>query len=70
VGSALWTLPRAYNKQEVGYLRLTAAQHCAKAKRCIYEGQKPDKLLKGWIFRDSTWNLDALTGGAGEVVKA
>jgi len=28
-----------------------------------------DKLQKGWVFRADTWNVDALTGRAGEVVK-
>jgi len=47
----------------------TAAQHCAKTVQCVYEGDKHDKLQKGCIFRARTWNMDSLTGRAGEVVK-
>ena len=30
---------------------------------------RDDKLQKGWVFRVDTWNIDSLTGRAGEVVK-
>jgi len=49
--------------------RLTIAQHCAKAKRCICDGLKPDKLQKGWVFRVGTWNVDSPTGRAGDWLK-
>jgi len=39
-------------------------KHC-----CVYDGQKSDKLWKDWVFRVGTWNVDLLTGKAGEVVK-
>jgi len=29
-----------------------------------------DKLWKGWGFRVGTWNIDSLTGRAGELVEA
>ena len=69
VGSAPWVLPHAYDKQEVENARPTVAQHCAKANRCVHDGKKPDKPQKGWVFRVGTWNVDSLTGRAGEVVK-
>jgi len=69
VGSAPWVLPHAYDKHEVENARPTVVQHCAKAKRCVHDGQKPDKLHKGWVFRVGTGNVDSLTGRAGKVVK-
>ena len=53
----------------MGNPRPTVAQHCAKAKRCVHDDQTSDKLQKGWIFRVGTWNVDSLTGRAGEVMK-
>jgi len=42
-------LPHAYNwETQMKDPRSTAAQHCAKAKHCVYEGDKSDKLYKGW----------------------
>jgi len=60
-GSSPWELQHAYDKQQVG--------SNAKAKRCVYDGQKSDKLQKDWVFRVGSWNVDSLTGRAGEVVK-
>jgi len=47
-----------------------AAQPCAKADGCVHDDPRADKLRKGWGFRVSTWNIDSLTGMAGELVEA
>ena len=36
----------------------------------VYNDHKTDKLWQGWGFRVSTWNIDSLTGRAGELVEA
>ena len=37
------------HKQKVGNTRLTAAQQCAKAKDCVYDGQAAEGLVfQGW----------------------
>ena len=47
-----------------------AAQPCAKAEGCVPDDLRADKLQKGWEFRVGTWNVDSLTGRAGELVEA
>jgi len=37
---------------------------------CVLDDLRADKLQKGWDFRASTWNIDSLTGRAGELVEA
>ena len=37
---------------------------------CVNDDLMADGLRKGWQFQVSTWNVDSLTGRAGEVVEA
>jgi len=53
-------------KQEVGKPSLNAAQPHAKA---VHNDLRADKVWKGWGFRVGTWNIDSLTGIAGELVE-
>jgi len=41
---------------------------CARVQCCVNDDQRADGLRKGWEFRVGTWNVDSLTGRAGEVV--
>ena len=47
-----------------------AAQPCAMAQGCVNDDLRAHGLRKGWSFRVGTWNVDSLTGRAGEVVEA
>jgi len=42
----------------------------SEAEGCVHEDLRADKLQKGWKFRDGTWNVDSLTGRAGELIEA
>jgi len=57
-------------KQEVRKPSQNAAQDCAKMQGCINDDLRADGLWKGWGFLVDTWNVDSLTGRAGEVVEA
>ena len=47
-----------------------AAQPGVKAEGCVHDDPpRADKLRKGWAFRVGAWNIDALTGRAGELVE-
>jgi len=37
---------------------------------CVIDDLRTDGLRKGWGFWVSTWNVDSLTGRAGEVLEA
>jgi len=54
----------------VGKPSHSAAQLCGKAEGCVREDLRADKLWKGWGFRVGTWNVDSLTGTAGELIQA
>jgi len=54
----------------VGKPSLNAAKPYAKAEGCVHDDLRADKLWKGWGFRVGTWNIDSLTGRAGELVEA
>ena len=42
----------------------------AKAEGCVHDDPpRADKLRKGSSFRVGTWNIDSLTGRAGELVE-
>ena len=63
--------PTCLHKQEVGKPSLNAAQPDAKAEGCVHDDPpRADKLRKSWSFRVGTWNIDSLTGTAGELVEA
>jgi len=62
--------PTCLCKQEVGKPSWNAAQPCAKTQGCVNDDLRADGLQKGWGFRVGTWNVDSLTGSAGEVVEA
>jgi len=62
--------PTCLRKQEVGKPSLNAAQHHATADGCVHDDLRADKLWKGRSFRVGTWNIDSLTGRAGELVEA
>ena len=64
MSKAPWAPPPAYEKQEVGEPNQTAGQQCAN------EGIQSDALQGGWLFRIATWNIDSMTGKAGELVEA
>jgi len=59
--------------QEVEKPSWNAAQPCATAQGYVNDDPRADGPRKGWEFRGfraSTWNVDSLTGRAGEVVEA
>jgi len=62
--------PTCLHKQEVGKPSQNAAQPCASVQGYVNDDLRADGLQKGWGFRVSTWNVDSLTGRAGEVVEA
>jgi len=53
----------------VGKTSWNAAQPCASVQGCINDDVRADGLWKGWGFRVGTWNVDSLTGRAGEVLE-
>ena len=59
--------PTLYRRPPKG---ISAAQPCAKAEGCVHDDVRVDKLRKGLGFRVGTWNVDSLTGRAGEQVEA
>jgi len=61
--------PTCLRKQEVGKPSQNAAQPCAKAEGCVRDDLRADKLRKGWGFWVGIWNVDSLTGRAGELVE-
>jgi len=65
----LWAPPHAYANRGWGN-SLNAAQPDAKAEGCVHDDLRADQLRKGWGFRVGTWNIDSLTGRAGELVEA
>jgi len=62
--------PTCLRKQEVGKPSLNAAKPHSMGEGCVLDDLRADKLQKGWDFRASTWNIDSLTGRAGELVEA
>jgi len=62
--------PMCLCKQEVGKPSRNAAQPCARAQDYVNDDLRADGLWKGWGFWIGTWNVDSLTGRAGEVVEA
>jgi len=44
-------------------------QLCARVHGCVNDDLRAYGLWKGWGFWVSTWNVDSLTGRAGEVVE-
>jgi len=61
--------PTCLRKQEVGKPSQNAAQLCAKAEGCVHDDLRADKLWKSWGFWVGTWNVNSLTGRAGELVE-
>jgi len=55
-------------KQEVGKPSWNTAQLCARVHGCVNDDLMADLMQKAWGFRVGTWNVDSLTGRAGEVV--
>jgi len=62
--------PTCLCKQEVEKPSWNAAQPCARVQGCVNNNLRADGLRKGWSFPVGTWNVDSLTGRAGEVVEA
>jgi len=54
-------------KQEVGKPSQNAAQPCARAEGYVNDDLRADGLWKGRGFWVGTWNVDSLTGRAGEI---
>jgi len=54
----------------VGKPSRNAAQPCARAQGYVNDDLRADGLWKDWVFWVSTWNVDSLTGRAGEIVEA
>jgi len=69
-GITPWASPHAYINRRWGKPSLNAAQPHAKAGGCVHDDFRADKLWKGCGFRVGTWNIDSLTGRAGELVEA
>jgi len=62
--------PTCLRKQEVGKPSRNAAQLRARVQCYVNGDLRADGLRKGWEFWVGTWNVDSLTGRAGEVVEA
>jgi len=62
--------PTCLHKQEVGKPSRNAAQPSARVQGYVNDVLRADGLWKVWGFRVGTWNVDSLTGRAGEVVEA
>jgi len=60
--------PHAYANRKWG--NLNAAKPHSMGEGYVLDDLRADKLQKGWDFRASTWNIDSLTGRAGELVEA
>jgi len=57
--------------KQTGKPSWNAAQPCARrVQGCANDDETTDGLRKGWQFRVCIWNVDSLTGRAGEVVEA
>ena len=48
----------------------TQHNHVLRRRVCVHDDLRADKLRKGWGFQVGTWNVDSLTGRAGELVQA
>jgi len=62
--------PTCLRKQDVGKPSRNAAQLCARVQGYVNDDLRADGLWKGSGHWVSTWNVDLLTGRAGEVVEA
>jgi len=62
--------PTCLRKQEVGKPSWNAEKPCARVHNCVNDDLRADGLRKGWQFQVGTWNVDSLTGRAGEIVEA
>jgi len=62
--------PTCLCKQEVGKPSWNITQPCARVQGYVNDDLRADRMRKGWGFWVSTWNVDSLTGRAGEVVEA
>jgi len=62
--------PTSLCKQEVGKPSRNTAQPYARVQGYVNDDLRTDGLQKGCGFRVGTWNVDSLTGRAGEVVEA
>ena len=58
-------LPHAYANMRWG----NPSQNAAQLSGCVHEDQRADKLQKVWGFWVGTWNVDSLTGRAGELME-
>jgi len=56
--------------KQVGKPSRNKAQPCTGVQSYVNDDLRADGLQKGWGFRVSAWNVDSLTGRAGEVVQA
>jgi len=56
-------------KQKVGKPSWNTVQPYAGVQGCVNDDLRADGLRKGWRFRVGIWNVDSLTGRAGEVVE-
>ena len=57
-------------RKQVGKPSPNAAQPDATAEDCVHDDPHgANNLRRGWSFRVSTWNIDSLTGRAGELVE-
>ena len=61
--------PTCLCKQEVKKPSQNAAQPYARVQGYVNDDLSADGLRKGWGFRVGMWNVDSLTGRAGEVVE-
>jgi len=53
--------------QRWGYPARTQHNPVLRQEGCVLDDLRADKLWKVWGFRVSTWNIDSLTGRAGEL---
>jgi len=53
-----------------GETQLECITSCAKAQGYVSDYLRADGPWKGWVFQVNTWNVESLTGRAGEVVEA
>jgi len=71
LGITSWASPHACANRRWGLRNHSqnVAQPCAKAEGCVHDDLRADKLQRGWGFQVGTWNIDSLTGRAGELIE-
>jgi len=68
LGITPWAPPHAYASRRWG--NLAGVQHNPRTQSYVNDDIRADGLQKVWGFQVGAWNVNSLTGRAGEVVEA